>query len=155
MRLLYLLLKSSFLLALIFPRYYKCFTCIVVAAQLKKQSPLEWEQELIPAKEVGLLFEFYCLCKPLRLCWQRVTAGIGCACTRDFADWITLAGGIAMIWHSCYLRTAHQTRDLIIFFLMYTFFNMYFLITYIYIHLCLYFLYCTGRLHQKKGCKIL
>jgi len=70
---------------------------VAVATQLPQQSPLEYGKELIPAQDVVLLFEFYRLCKPSRLCWRRNPAGISHACARDFVDWITLAGDIARI----------------------------------------------------------
>lgn len=57
----------------------------------------EIEQEKEREKGVVLQLECFCLCKLLRLGWQRTPAGIGHSSTRYFADWIMLVGDIARI----------------------------------------------------------
>lgn len=59
--------------------------------------PLGVGKRAPPAKEVVLLIELFRLCRPLRLCWRGTPAGIGHACTRDFADCVIMAGDIARI----------------------------------------------------------
>lgn len=110
--LLYLLLMPLMMLLLIFRVLQKLYLLNNSCTSEIAEALGGGEKER--AKGAVLLLEFFCICKPLRLYWQRTPAGISHFYTRYFADWIMLVGDIARIWHSCYFRTAHWMGKIVL-----------------------------------------